>query len=479
MSLIIESPDTRAPERDYILSVILGEFLGLDWQRVPSDRTDTRITLQGHQGEILMPDTLLQTPDKHWLTAQSLPSRPLPVWDTTELGLPITLIDPKLPIIYGTSLSPTPYPLLHNPLPPTPYPIIHIPVDVFSSAFFMLTRYEEVVKPDRDNHDRFPATASLAFQEGFLDRPIIDEYVEVLWAVMKNLWPGLERKDRTYQVFLSHDVDSVLYGPFASPLSLFKQMAGDIIKRKDLALARRRADSFFSARRGHFEDDPYNTFEFIMDCSERHGLKSAFYFMTGGNTPRDAKYDINMPWVKKLMRTIGERGHEVGLHPSYDTYLDPKATSKEFQTLLQVAEKCGIRQDAWGGRQHCLRWHAKKTWKNWDKTGLAYDSTLTFAQQAGFRAGTSFEYPVFDIASGTALKLRERPLIVMEGTLFNKGYMGLNQEKSSRIVEKLSKTCKLVQGNFVLLWHNSKLDAKSEKLFYVEQVKNVTNKSVS
>jgi hypothetical protein len=57
--------------------------------------------------------------------------------------------------------------------------------------------------------------------------------------------------------------------------------------------------------------------------------------------------------------------------------------------------------------------------------------------------------------------------------------MGLNQEKSSRIVEKLSKTCKLVQGNFVLLWHNSKLDAKSEKLFYVEQVKNVTNKSVS
>ena len=35
----------------------------------------------------------------------------------------------------------------------------------------MLTRYEEIVKLDRDTFDRFPAWASLAYQEGFLDVP--------------------------------------------------------------------------------------------------------------------------------------------------------------------------------------------------------------------------------------------------------------------------------------------------------------------
>ena len=53
----------------------------------------------------------------------------------------------------------------------------------------MLSRYEEAVLLDRDDHDRFPATASIAYKTGFLDRPIIDEYVEILWVAMKRVWP--------------------------------------------------------------------------------------------------------------------------------------------------------------------------------------------------------------------------------------------------------------------------------------------------
>jgi hypothetical protein len=52
----------------------------------------------------------------------------------------------------------------------------------------MLTRYEEVVKSDRDEHDRYLATASLDYQEGFLERPIFNEYLEILWACIKRLW---------------------------------------------------------------------------------------------------------------------------------------------------------------------------------------------------------------------------------------------------------------------------------------------------
>ena len=43
----------------------------------------------------------------------------------------------------------------------------------------MLSRYEELITKDRDQHNRFPATASVAFKAGFLDRPIVSEYLEI------------------------------------------------------------------------------------------------------------------------------------------------------------------------------------------------------------------------------------------------------------------------------------------------------------
>ena len=45
---------------------------------------------------------------------------------------------------------------------------------MFGSAFFMLTRYEELVVADRDQYGRFPAAASVAGREGFLGVPVVD-----------------------------------------------------------------------------------------------------------------------------------------------------------------------------------------------------------------------------------------------------------------------------------------------------------------
>lgn len=76
---------------------------------------------------------------------------------------------------------------------------VKLGLDIFGSAFFMLTRYEEVVKSVKDEHERFQARASLAYQEGFLERPIVNEYLEILWWSMKRLWPNLERKKESFE----------------------------------------------------------------------------------------------------------------------------------------------------------------------------------------------------------------------------------------------------------------------------------------
>ena len=47
----------------------------------------------------------------------------------------------------------------------------------------MLSRYEELITKERDNH-KVSAYLSIAKQNGFLDRPFIDEYIIVLKEVI-------------------------------------------------------------------------------------------------------------------------------------------------------------------------------------------------------------------------------------------------------------------------------------------------------
>ncbi len=85
-----------------------------------------------------------------------------------------------------------------------------------------------------------------------------------------------------------------------------------------------------------------------------------------------------------------------------------------MSALKEAAAKLGIEQATWGGRQHYLRWNAPATWRNYAEAGLDYDTTLSYADHAGFRCGTCHPFPVFDVERNTALDLLEYPLIVRE-----------------------------------------------------------------
>ncbi len=173
------------------------------------------------------------------------------------------------------------------------------------------------------------------------------------------------------------------------------------------------------------------------------------------------------------MKRIHKRGHEIGFHASYNSFRNPDQIEKEFKRLISVTEEEKIYQESWGGRQHYLRWEAPTTWQAWEEAGLTYDSTLTYADHVGFRCGVCFEYPVFNLLQRKTLQLRERPLIIMEGTMFGKEYMGLSYEESFSLLLRLVETCKLFNGHFSLLWHNSRLPSKRELELYSDVIMNI------
>jgi hypothetical protein len=326
----------------------------------------------------------------------------------------------------------------------------------------MLTRYEEIVVSDRDRYGRFPASSSVAGRAGLLRSPIVDSYVELLWSALERAWPGLRRKSRRFGVLITHDVDDPLATLGRSAPRVVRQLAADLLLRRDLGLAGRRVRAVAGARRGDHRLDPYNTFDFLMDVAERHGIAATFNFMAADDPSRDdISYRLDDPWIAALIARIHRRGHEIGFHA---VDLDPDRTVRGFQLLREAAERSGVEQSVWGGRTHYLRWQNPLTWSTWERAGLDYDATLAYADEIGFRTGTCHEYRPYDLLERRPLRLTERPFQVMDQTLFQ--YMRLADDAALEAAAGIAAECRRHGGVFSVLWHNSFLPAAREKRTY-------------
>jgi hypothetical protein len=288
-------------------------------------------------------------------------------------------------------------------------------------VFEHVTRAEELEIAERDEHDRFPAYAT----RSELESPVADLHVEMIWETLLRTWPRLERREHEFRIVPSHDVDY----PFAS-----LRMRASALQRGQLRAALPR--------------DPFDTFDLLMDASERRGLRAAFYFLADGSI-----YSLDDPRIRRLLRRVNERGHEIGLHGGSGTFRDPARLKTELDALVRACAAEGIEQGEWGGRQHFLRWENPITWRAYEEAGLAYDTSLGYSGRPGFRAGTCREYPVFDLEERRELRLRERPLVLMDTPTLDR--LGLPDEELVALIERLRGECVRLGGQFTVLWHNN------------------------
>lgn len=463
MKLLIKVPPSYPKEREYIIDVLFGFFWGLDYGIEIEDRSDTLISLD-NVGGIILPDVLFRCPEEKWLTPDSLPKQPLHIWDASTLGLNCCLTSFNVPVIYGR-VNESPISLSQVIESKT----IELPIDILGSAFFMLTRYEEIVKHEKDKKGRFPVNASLAFQEGFLERPIINEYLEILWTFFLLAFPGLERRERQARIFLTHDVDSPLSSMKMNWRQTVRACIGDVVKRESIYIAQKRLKAKIDFHKGYYENDPHNTFNFIMDVSERHNVVSSFNFIFAEATDLETTYyNTEHSFIINLIKTIKQRGHEIGWHAGLQTFNNPTIAKNEYNRFVSFCAKLEIDQKRTGGRQHHLCWENPVTWRIWEELGLNYDSTVYFAESPGFRCGVCYEYPVFDLIRRSRMALMERPLILMDTSLFS--YLNMDLAKAYDVTVGISDVCKKFHGEFIGLWHNSKIVTPQGKEWYANVI---------
>lgn len=341
-------------------------------------------------------------------------------------------------------------------------------IDFFGTVFFLLNRYHEQVEQiEKDNHGRIIASQTFLIRENLLDKPLADIYIQAFATLITQEFGYQPTIKSTFSILPSHDVDRPFEYLYYTKSYLVKRILGDVVNRKSISDAKNRLAKYQAVKKGNITADPYNTFDWIMGSSEKHGRTSYFHFIAENTNPiYDQDYKLKDSQIRSLFTQIHERGHQIGLHPSYNSTIQPDQITKEFERLKHATDELGIKPTIWKSRNHYLRWNESAIMEL-EKAGINVDQTLGFADKPGFRCGTSHSFPAFNNKEMKSSSVIIEPLILMEVSLFNTNYLGIvDMGEAWNLVSSLKAECEKYNGNFTVLWHNNNLVASEMQEFY-------------
>jgi hypothetical protein len=248
---------------------------------------------------------------------------------------------------------------------------------------------------------------------------------------------GVERKPypggRRFLVALTHDVD--LLGGGGYQLSA-RKLGGAVRHRSGRRLLE--STTFgLDALRGRDPDFPLDE---LLDAE--HGRGSTCFFLARQEAPQDGYPERYVPARDKAVAQARAAGLEIGLHASYGARERPGAIAEEARELGGVE----------GLRHHYLRSDPPRLAAECAGAGLRYDSSIGWASLPGLRAATPYPYRLWD-AERSEPGAWEIPLVVMDATLSEERYLGLDADEAfAAAVEALEPVAEH-GGAVAILWH--------------------------
>lgn len=318
--------------------------------------------------------------------------------------------------------------------------------DILTVSFALLSRCEEMYASELDKYGRFRYSDSLSYKCDFVGIPIVDEYALLLRKFVCDNFPSFSVAPRSSHFVPTHDIDFLFRFPNFS--KSVKTIAGDLLKRKSLRKFWKSFVLYFKSLRD-LKSDPYvSSLHELVNVSNELGLNSCFYFKALDKPDEDCTYDVFSSKTAECIRFVQSKGMGVGLHAGLKSYHDESQFLAEKENLEKV-----VGRDVVDVRQHFLRFDVRRTPQIWQSVGVRHDSTMGFPEQEGFRCGTCHPYRLYDVENDCVTDVVEHPLIVMDTTLFQ--YRNVSETEAFESVCNLYGRCVSVEGDFVMLWHNT------------------------
>ncbi|MBX2977848.1 MAG: polysaccharide deacetylase family protein [Flavobacteriales bacterium] len=316
-----------------------------------------------------------------------------------------------------------------------------LPYDLFSAAFFLLSRMEEYGDLPMDQHGR-PSTAALhGARHGYLHRPLVDEWALQLAAQWALIDPRVPAPLRRYRQVFTIDLDNGFKYAGRPLWRTLGSAARDLLSGRSEELLERYR-TLVGAR-----PDPYDVYahlaEVIPTCADR----SVVFVLNAARGTWDHAVPIQHTAYADRLRGL-KRWATVGIHPSYTSSTTLGRTAAEMGSLAKV-----LGTEVRVSRQHFLRMRIPDTYRELQAAGITEDHSMGLHDRIGFRAGTCTPYQWYDLLEERATDLEVHPFAVMDNTLRHK--LQLSPADAMAHAAELVGRVRAVNGTFTGLWHES------------------------
>lgn len=322
----------------------------------------------------------------------------------------------------------------------------HFSFDILSASFYLISRYEEYPDFTPDKYNRFSAPNSLAFKLGFLNLPIVNIWAWKLGLDLKEFYPSFTFEIRKPSFKFSIDIDIA----WDIRNKGFLRTAGALVRShilldyEDISYRLKVLNSKIP--------DRFDAYEQIRLWHEPEEL--IMFILVANRSKYDRNINHRNTEFVKLIKQLSDK-FELGIHPSYFSSENKRLLSLEKNRLEEIINKTVV-----CSRQHFLRLRFPETYRSLIHAGITDDYSMVFADQPGFRAGTSYAFDWYDLVYEKHTKLRIHPSCVMDRTL--KDYLKLSQTDALNLINEMIDSIKMYGGEFIPIWHNDSINGKGE-----------------
>ena len=318
-----------------------------------------------------------------------------------------------------------------------------MPFDIFAASFYLISRYEEYLPHVKDSHGRYSAIESLAYKNGFLEKPVVDIWAYKLLAKLKEKFPDYDYQNRSYQYISTIDIDNAFAYKYKSFIRTIGGFLNDLLKFRLLDIWYRLAVTL------NIKKDPFDNFQKILDIKKAKDINTIFFCSIGDYTTFDTNVSASKTKYRLLLKDLVDYA-SVGLHPSYFTMQNPALLKKEKGRLENITNIPVIRS-----RQHYLRFNLPETYQQLIDLEIEEDHSMGYASNVGFRASTCTPFYFYDLDFEIQTPLKIFPFALMDTTLND--YLKITPKQSLGKIRDLRNEVKAVNGTFITLFHNESL----------------------
>lgn len=350
-----------------------------------------------------------------------------------------------------------------------PQPEADFPFDLFALVFYLLSRYEEYLPQEKDQHGRFPAAASVAYKAGFLQQPLVDQWLQRLTTTLVQKFPSLQLSTPTATFLPTYDVDYAWAYQHKGWWRTIGGYAQELLKGRWKNFRERLLVQFGQ------QQDPFYTFPYLDKLHQTLKIQPLYFFLLGNYGEFDKNISPENPTFRSLIRNLSER-YKLGIHPSYQSNTNTQLVEIETNRLATITKQAITKS-----RQHYLILSFPDTYRRLLEVGIQEDYSLGYSEAIGFRASTAQPFYWYDVEREETTTLRLFPFQLMDVTL--KEYLHWTPQQAWEQILPMIDTVAATGGTFITLWHNSSF-AESEgwtdwQAFYEQLVKEAKRRLTS